>query len=86
MQYLTRPIEVYASVHRILKPGGLALIATSHRCFPTKAILAWHSTTPEERVRLLQVYFEAAGFGAAEFVDRSPADADPLWVVAARRG
>jgi SAM-dependent methyltransferase len=86
IQYLTRPIEVYASVRRVLKPGGLALVATSHRCFPTKAILAWHSLPAAERIRLIRVYFElAGGFAPAEFVDRSPKDADPLWVVAARK-
>lgn len=83
IQYLTRPIEVYASVRRVLKPGGVAAIATSHRCFPTKAILAWHSTTPEDRIRLIQRYFELAGFGSAEFLDRSPRYADPLWLVIA---
>jgi SAM-dependent methyltransferase len=87
IQYLTRPVEVYASVRRVLRPGGLALVAMSHRCFPTKAILAWHSCSPEERVRLVQVYFEAAGgYEPAVFLDRSPAGADPLWVVTARVG
>jgi len=86
IQYLTCPVEVYASVSRVLKPGGLALIATSHRCFPTKAILAWNSISLHERFRLLQLYFElAGGFTAAEVIDRSPAGADPLWVVAARK-
>ena len=86
IQYLTCPIEVYASVRRVLKPGGLALVATSHRCFPTKAILAWHSTSPQDRTRLIQRYFElAGGFAPAEFIDGSPPDADPLWVVMARK-
>ena len=86
IQYLTRPIEVYASVCRVLRPGGLALIATSHRCFPTKAILAWHSTTVAERLRLIERYFElAGGFAPAESTDRSPPDADPLWLTVARK-
>lgn len=87
IQYLTRPIEVYASVQRVLKTGGLALIATSHRCFPSKAILAWHSSSPQDRIRLIQRYFElAGGFTPAEFIDRSPpAGADPLWVAIARK-
>jgi SAM-dependent methyltransferase len=86
IQYLVRPVEVYASVRRVLRPGGMAIIAMSHRCFPTKAILAWHATSPEDRVRLVQLYFEAAGgYEPAEFLDRSPAGADPLWVVMAKR-
>jgi SAM-dependent methyltransferase len=86
IQYLVRPVEVYASVRRVLRPGGLAVIAMSHRCFPTKAVMAWHSTTPEQRVRLVQIFLEAAGFRPAAFLDRSPADADPLWAVVASAG
>jgi len=85
IQYLTRPIEVYASVRRVLKPNGLALIAISHRCFPNKAVMAWHSCTPEQRVRLVQLYLEQAGFGPPTVIDRSPAAADPLWVISARK-
>lgn len=86
IQYLTRPVEVYASVRRVLKPGGIALIATSHRCFPTKAIAAWQATTPGERLRLIQLYFElAGGFEEVEFIDRSPPGADPLWVAVAKK-
>jgi hypothetical protein len=58
----------------------------SHRCFPTKAILAWHTTSPEERIRLVQLYFElAGGFAPAQFIDASPRGADPLWLVLARK-
>ncbi|MDX2171030.1 MAG: methyltransferase domain-containing protein [Deltaproteobacteria bacterium] len=86
IQYLTRPVEVYASVRRVLKPGGLALIATSHRCFPTKAIMAWHALSPPERFALVERYVDlAGGFDPVERIDRSPAGADPLWVVAARK-
>jgi SAM-dependent methyltransferase len=84
IQYLTRPVEVYASVRRVLKPNGLTVIAISHRCFPDKAILAWHSCSPDQRVRLVELYLEqAGGFGPAMVIDRSPAAADPLWVIAA---
>jgi predicted methyltransferase len=78
-------VEVYASVFRVLKPGRQALIATSHRCFPTKAVLAWHTMNPEDRIQLIRVYLEQAGFAALEFIDRSPANADPLWVVAGHK-
>ena len=86
VQYLTRPVEVYRSVCRVLKPGGLALIATSHRLFPTKAIRGWQMLDPRGRISLLAQYFElAGGYDKAAFVDRSPPAADPLWVVHARR-
>jgi len=34
---------------------------------------------------LLERYFELAGFDPAEFADRSPPQADPLWVMMARK-
>jgi hypothetical protein len=62
------------------------VIATSHRCFPTKAIRAWHVLPPAERLRAIARYFEAAGgFEPAELLDRPPAGADPLWIATARR-
>ncbi len=86
VQYLTRPVEVFRSVARVLRPGGLHLIATSHRLFPTKAIRAWHVLPPEERMRVLAAYFErAGGYEAPSLLDRSPEGADPLWVVMARK-
>lgn len=86
IQYLTRPTEVYASVCRVLKPGGFAVIATSHRCFPTKAVLAWHTLNPKDRIQLIGIYLQQAGFEEIDFVDRSPANADPLWIVTGRKG
>lgn len=84
VQYLVRPVEVFAEVGRVLRPGGLHVIATSHRMFPTKAIAAWHGLEPVERLRLITVYLElAGGYDEARVVDRSPANADPLWVVCA---
>ncbi len=86
IQYLVRPLEVFASIRRVLRPGGLAVVATSHRLFPTKAIRAWQVLPPEERLRVIGSYFEGAGgYGKPRFLDRSTADADPLWIVSASR-
>ena len=85
-----------AEVARVLRPGGRLAVATSHRCFPTKAIRAFHVLAPNERVQVIARYCELAGvglananeggaFGPATFVDRSPEGADPLWIVTAAR-
>jgi SAM-dependent methyltransferase len=86
IQYLTRPVEVFASVRRVLKPGGIHIVATSHRLFPTKAVAVWQSIEPEERMRLIAAYFQfARGWDDPRFLDRSPENADPLWIVYATR-
>jgi len=86
MQYLVRPLEVLREVRRVLAPGGAHLVALSHRMFPTKAVAIWHALDMEDRARLVGVYFRlAGGWTEPELRDRSPAGADPLWVVVARR-
>jgi SAM-dependent methyltransferase len=86
IQYLTRPAEVFTSAARVLRPGGLHLVAMSHRCFPTKAIRAWHVLPPRERLDVVRTYFAiAGGYEEPSLLDRSPPGADPLWLVTARR-
>lgn len=86
IQYLTRPVPVFGSIRRVLRPGGLALVACSHRMFPTKAVAVWQSLPPADRIRLVGSYFAlAGGFDEPAFIDRSPDGADPLWVISARR-
>lgn len=85
IQYLTRPVEVLRDARRTLKEDGEICIAMSHRLFPTKAILAFHRLSPADRVRLVSAYLDLAGFEDVRFVDRSPDQADPLWLVLGRR-
>ncbi len=86
IQYLTRPVEVFRSVARVLRPGGLHVVALSHRCFPTKAIRAWHVLSPRERLEAVRTYsILTACYDEPELEDCSPPGADPLWIVTARR-
>ena len=85
VQYLTKPVKVFTSVARVLRPGGVHLVALSHRCFPTKAVRAWWALGPEERLQLVRTYFDLSeGYEEAEVLDRSPDGADPLWILMAR--
>jgi SAM-dependent methyltransferase len=85
IQYLIQPVEVLSSVAQILREDGAICIAMSHRLFPSKAILAFHRLPPAERIKLVSEYLSMAGFPHVEFVDASPADADPLWLVLGRK-
>ena len=86
MQYLVRPVSVLRSVRRVLAPGGSCVIALSHRMFPTKAIAVWPVLDMADRARWVGVYFRlAGGWSEPVVLDRSPAGADPLWLVVARR-
>lgn len=86
VQYLTRPVEVFSSVSRVVKPGGTFAVAISHRMFPTKAVAAWQALNNEDRIRLVAAYFDrSGGWDDPQLIDRSPAGADPLWVILATR-
>lgn len=84
IQYLIQPIAVMASAKQVLRPGGQICIAMSHRLFPTKAIAAFQRLAPEDRIRLVMAYLTTAGFVEVEFINRSPPNADPLWLVVGR--
>ena len=67
IQYLVQPVEVMRSIIRVLRPGGRLCVAMSHRCFPTKAIRAFHQLPPGERVPLGGRLSEPGGFRGGGF-------------------
>ncbi len=88
-QYLTKPIETFKQVSRILRPGGVFIVSFSNRMFPTKAVLIWRNSTDRGRIDLVGTYMEAAeNFEGIEasFVnaDTSPPD-DPIFAVFSRK-
>ena len=86
VQYLVQPVAVFEDLRRVLEPGGQVAIAMSHRCFPTKAIFAFRALSPADRVRVVGAYLERAGYVDMGYVDRSPPNADPLWIVTGTSG
>ncbi len=86
IQYLVRPIEVFNEIGRVLRPNGRVVVATSHRCFPTKAIRAFHEKSPKDRMLLIAQYIRRTGmFEEPDLLDRSPEGADPLWLICGTR-
>jgi SAM-dependent methyltransferase len=61
VDYLTRPVEVFKEVARILKPGGMFVVVFSSRMFPTKAVKLWKKSSEPKRVDLVKKYFDLAG-------------------------
>ena len=85
IDYLTDPIAVLADVNRVLKPGAPLVVTFSNRCFPSKAIAAWHALDDAGRGDLVAYFFAEAGFADIVQLDRSPVRGhDPLYAVVGR--
>ena len=86
IQYITRPIEVFTDVGRVLKPGRPFIVTFSNRMFPTKAIALWQQAGNDQRVAIVMRYFADSGvFENIEVFDRSRREgppSDPVWGVA----
>lgn len=61
VDYMTRPVEVFREVRRVLKPGGIFLVVFSNRMFPQKAVKVWKEAGEGERLILVHEFFQAAG-------------------------
>jgi SAM-dependent methyltransferase len=97
VQYLQYPDAVFFEIHRILKPGGIAIISFSNRMFFQKAISAWRDGTEASRVELVKSYFQSVpGFSPPEVIARQSAapsflqmlgigSGDPFYAVIAQR-
>ena len=69
VQYLQYPDAIFSEIHRILKPGGIAIISFSNRMFYQKAIAAWRDGSEQSRVELVKRYFQSVpGFSSPEVV------------------
>ncbi|MCU0547827.1 MAG: methyltransferase domain-containing protein [Leptolyngbya sp. Prado105] len=69
VQYVQYPEAIFTEIHRVLKPGGIAIISFSNRMFYQKAIAAWRDSSERDRVELVKKYFKAVpGFSAPEVI------------------
>ncbi len=86
VQYLQRPLEVFAEVLRVLQPGAPFIVSFSNRCFPTKAVAVWRSLDANGHAALVRLYLQRAGFRdiRAEVL-RDGSESDPLIAVTGRR-
>ncbi|MEL6221261.1 MAG: class I SAM-dependent methyltransferase [Cyanobacteria bacterium J06627_8] len=78
VQYLQYPDKVFTEIHRILKPGGTAIISFSNRMFYQKAIQQWRDGSEASRVELVKQYFNAVpGFTTPEAIAQ-PSSVPPV--------
>jgi len=88
VDYLTRPVEVFTDIARVLRPGAPFVCTFSNRCFPTKAVRGWLETDDEGHVAIVAAYFRLAdGFAEPVAARCTPPGhrGDPLYAVWAHR-
>jgi SAM-dependent methyltransferase len=88
VDYLTRPVEVFRDVARILRPDGRFVCTFSNRLFPTKAIRGWLYSSDDDHCRTVDEYFrQSRVFEPATVSRRTALDhrGDPLYAVWASR-
>jgi SAM-dependent methyltransferase len=88
VDYLTKPVDVFADVARVVRPDGPFVCTFSNRCFPTKAIRGWLASSDEEHCAIVATYFRLAGGWTDPVAQRRTPPlhvGDPLYAVWARR-
>ena len=86
VDYLSRPIEVFDDLARIVRPGGRAVFNFSNRVFPTKAIQGWLSADDLQRCGIVSAYFQLSkGWSEPTAAEVQTSGHDPLFAVWAER-
>ena len=83
VDYLTRPVDVFRDVARVVRPGGLFVCTFSNRLFPTKAIRGWLHSPSATHVDIVAGYFAASGAFEPPLSRQcaTPPGGDPLYAV-----
>jgi SAM-dependent methyltransferase len=83
VDYLSRPLEVFDDLVRVLRPGSPFVCTFSNRCFPTKVISGWMRVPQEHRPEIVASYFKLSeGWAAPQIIQApNPTGQDPLWAV-----
>ena len=69
VDYLTSPLEVFGEMHRVLRPGGKALMSFSNRCFPSKAVKMWLYADDATRMEIVASYYNFAPQGGWDNIE-----------------
>lgn len=73
VDYLTNPLMIFQEMHRVLKPGGKALVSFSNRCFATKAIAMWLQADDIDRLTIVASYYHySANWKSIQALDITP--------------
>jgi len=83
IDYLIRPVEVFADVARVLRSGGRLVCTFSNRCFPTKVIRGWLASDDATHCEIVSRYFALSGRWRDPVSERRPTPfgGDPLFAV-----
>ena len=91
VDYMTKPLELFSEMGRVLRPGGYACMAFTNRCFPTKVVPIWTKPfTEAHHAQVVGAYFH---FSETDWevgvADVSPdgwvGQRDPMVVVVGRK-
>lgn len=88
VDYLNKPQEIFQEIGRVLRPGGVAMLSMSNRCFPTKAFRIWLQTNDMEHIFIAGSFFHYSGLFDApkcEDISPNPGRSDPLFIVRANK-
>jgi len=89
VQYMTKPIELFREINRVLEDHGSLHIIYSNRMFVAKAIAMWKDLDAYQRGQLITSYFAVStGWEQPKMLDISPrlgTPSDPVFVVSARK-